>query len=183
MLSLAEIPSENFLDGTVVMRPWTEAVGRRPCVIADLHIAGGPDAAARVHSLVLVAGREYFIRELSSSHVELFEDATNTPVRAASLHELDPNFEVLPQKLPVLDTNGVASTFTKFGVGPLGRAKQAWLRDGRAVVPTPLELNRLLEENANFHIMDEFKARNPLADEIIAAFKLRMEQVEQVSGE
>ena len=40
---------------------------------------------------------------------------------------------------------GIASSFTKMGVSPLGSAKQLWLRNGRAYAPDYRELVRLLE--------------------------------------
>ena len=61
--------------------------------------------------------------------------------------------------MPLLDVNHVASPHTKFGCGLLGRAKQAWFRDGRAYVPSERELLRLHEMHDN--LADVYYAANP----------------------
>ena len=53
--------------------------------------------------------------------------------------------EHLVREHPVWDTRGPASGFTRLSLPPLGGGKQLWLREGRAVVPSPLEILRLLE--------------------------------------
>jgi len=45
----------------------------------------------------------------------------------------------------VFSMEGIAASFTKMGVSPLGSAKQLWLRNGRAYAPDYRELVRLLE--------------------------------------
>ena len=70
-------------------------------------------------------------------------------------------FVHLDQQHHLLDTRGKASAFTKMSVPPLCAGKQLWLRDGRAVVPQPIELFRLLELADSVH--DSFITANPNA--------------------
>ena len=70
-------------------------------------------------------------------------------------------FVHLDQQHHLLDTLGKASAFTKMSVPPLCAVKQLWLRDGRTVVPQPIELFRLLELADSIH--DSFIAANPNA--------------------
>ena len=70
-------------------------------------------------------------------------------------------FVHLDQRHHLLGTLGKAPTFTKMSVPPLCAGKQLWLRDGRAVVPQPIELFRLLELADSIH--DSFFRANPSA--------------------
>merc|ERR1712185_16235 len=107
----------------------------RPTIAGTLRFS--EHTAVRVGSLVAYGPRQYFVRRIDADdRAELFHDATNAKIPdvpvGALLH--------LPQSVPLLDMRGIASPHTKFGVGLCGRAKQAWLRDGRAYIPHEREL-------------------------------------------
>ena len=146
MLPLAQLPDHAFLPGTVTPRNPPTVLDDGVIIAADLKIVGARTALF-VGSQVILRGETapYVIEAFADDgSIYVFHDVRGKehhrgplPRSAVSTH--------LDQSHHVLSTLGKASAFTKMSVPPLCAGKQLWLRDGRAVVPRPVELFRLLE--------------------------------------
>ena len=149
MLPSNEIPDCAWLPGELTMRANLRPSPRRPLVVADLyisptvvvffegsHVSVTNDARCRPNVT-------YVVTAIYQDYVDLLLDVRGDTKRVKYVARTA--LAHLPQTVEVLSTHHPASGFTRMAVPPLGSAKQAWLRDGRACVPQPSELNRALE--------------------------------------
>ena len=162
MLPLAQLPASAFLPGTVTLRNPPTALDDGVIIAADLKIVGARTPLF-IGSHVMLRGEtaQYVVEDIGDDgSLYLFHDVRRKehhrgPIARSAV------FVHLDQQHHLLDTRGKASAFTKMSVPPLCAGKQLWLRDGRAVVPQPIELFRLLELADCVH--DSFVAANPTA--------------------
>ena len=162
MLPLAQLPASAFLPGTVTLRSTPTALDDGVVIAADLKIVGARTPLF-VGSHVMLRGEtaQYVVEDFGDDgSLYLFHDVRRKEHHRGPI-ERGAVFVHLDQQHHLLDTRGKASAFTKMSVPPLCAGKQLWLRDGRAVVPQPIELFRLLELADSVH--DSFITANPNA--------------------
>ena len=147
-----DIRPEQYVDGVLTLVD--HCVSRdRPTVAATLAF-GGPDVPIREGSrarhpsynfeLVVVSYPDdpslpLLLMRDKRGHVAYFPN-----------HTRDEQLTNVATTFGVFSMEGIAASFTKMGVSPLGSAKQLWLRNGRAYAPDYRELVRLLECHPDF---------------------------------
>ena len=160
MLPTNDIPEAAFLAGELTMLPRkTDSEVRlasAPVQAATLTI-GGTSAAIAAGSYVFIEHEDASLHTRVWTVIALNDTTSPTTLRlfddrrdgVGYLHDVEITRvrRHLERAFPVWDTRGPASGFTRMSLPPLGSGKQLWLRDGRAVIPQPAELLRLLELN------------------------------------
>ena len=142
LLPLELVAPDAWVPGRVVPRQRIVERACKPTIVADLHTDADGDIV--VNSKVEYNGmRPYYVEELNGGRATLFHDVRVGATRAFDVDVRE--LTLLPQVIPLLDVDGVASAFTRFGVGHAGNRKQLWLRDGKAYRPHGRELMRLHE--------------------------------------
>ena len=150
------------MPGTVTLRNPPTLLDNSIVIAADLNIAGARTPLF-VGSHVMLRGEtmQYAVEAFGDDgSLYLFHDVRRKehhhgPIARSAV------FVHLDQRHHLLGTLGKASAFTKMSVPPLCAGTQLWLRDGRVVVPQPIELFRLLELADSIH--DSFLRANPTA--------------------
>ena len=153
MCAFEDIPPANFAVGRVLEVPRAVSIDR-PTVAAELWYGSETDpliTGSRVRPIRGADGtiaaplREvtYVVMGKYGTQCSLFYDAPGSKEHHHCV-EQSALEHVLHCQI-VLDVNSIALSFTRMGVPQVGPAKQLWLRNGRAVIPTPSELRRVLE--------------------------------------
>ena len=144
-----DIRPEQYVDGVLTLVD--HCVSRDHPTVAATLVFGGPGVPIREGSRVRHPSYDFELVVVSypddpSLPLLLMRDKRGS-VAYFPNHTRDESFTNVATTFDVFSMEGIAASFTKMGVSPLGSAKQLWLRNGRAYAPDYRELVRLLECN------------------------------------
>ena len=146
-----DVRPEQYVDGVLTLVD--HCVSRDHPTVAATLTFGGPNVPIREGSRVRHPSYDFELVVVSypddpSLPLLLMRDKRGS-VAYFPNHTREEPFTNVATTFDVLSMDGIAASFTKMAISPLGSAKQLWLRNGRAYAPDYRELVRLLECHPN----------------------------------